>query len=162
MELPSPEGNVDWLRVWRRYLSFATLTNLVWELAHLPLYTIWTEALWPERLFAAVHCTLGDVLIATDSLVLSLAVVGDSRWPRDSFCRVALMATVLGIAYTIFSEWLNLVVRQSWAYSAWMPTLPMLGTGLSPLLQWLVLPPLGLAWARGKPARYTLKARTGA
>ena len=60
------------------------------------------------------------------------------------------MLTVLfGLAYTIFSEWLNVVVRASWGYSDWMPIVPIFGLriGLSPLMQWLVVPAAALALA---------------
>jgi hypothetical protein len=36
-------------------------------------------------------------------------------------------------------------IRRSWAYASAMPVLPWTGTGLSPVLQWLVVP--GLAFA---------------
>jgi len=52
------------------------------------------------------------------------------------------------VAYTIFSEWLNTAVRQSWAYSPLMPVLPIMGTGLAPLLQWIVVPSTALALTR--------------
>jgi hypothetical protein len=52
---------------------------------------------------------------------------------------------VLGIGYTVFSEWLNVDVRATWAYTEQMPVLPPLGTGLTPLLQWLIIPTL--TWA---------------
>jgi hypothetical protein len=51
----------------------------------------------------------------------------------------------LGAAYTILSEWLNVEIRRSWSYTATMPVLPFLGTGLTPLLQWLIVPTLALA-----------------
>ncbi len=51
-----------------------------------------------------------------------------------------------GLAYTVFSEWLNVNVRRSWAYSDLMLILPPFGTGLSPVLQWLVVPFVAL-WA---------------
>ena len=51
-----------------------------------------------------------------------------------------LTTVVLGIAYTIFSEWLNVPVWHTWSYSPAMPVLPWLGTGLAPTLQWLVGP----------------------
>jgi hypothetical protein len=52
---------------------------------------------------------------------------------------------ILGAAYTIFSEWLNVEIRRTWSYTAAMPVLPFIGTGLTPLLQWLVVPGLALA-----------------
>ena len=54
----------------------------------------------------------------------------------------------LMIAYTVFSEWINVSVLQSWAYSELMPVNPILGTGISPIAQWVFLPPFGRLWAR--------------
>jgi hypothetical protein len=54
-------------------------------------------------------------------------------------------AIILGAAYTILSEWLNVEIWRSWSYTAAMPVLPLFGTGLTPLLQWRVVP--GLAFA---------------
>ena len=75
--------------------------------------------------------------------------LGEANWPEAGFARVAVTATGLGVAaYTVVSEWLNTSVTQSWAYTKAMPTLPPLGTGLAPLLQWLLLPPVCLLAAR--------------
>ena len=51
------------------------------------------------------------------------------------------------LRYTVYSEYLNTVVRGAWAYTEWMPTVPWLGTGLSPLAQWLIIPTVTLIWA---------------
>jgi hypothetical protein len=61
---------------------------------------------------------------------------------------VASLTIVGGLAYTIFSEWLNTEIRGSWAYSAWMPTLPLIGAGLSPFAQWIAVPVVAFWWAR--------------
>jgi hypothetical protein len=58
---------------------------------------------------------------------------------------MAFTAIILGVAYTILSEWLNVEIWRSWSYTAAMPVLPLFGTGLTPLLQWLLVP--GLAFA---------------
>ena len=44
------------------------------------------------------------------------------------------------MAYTVWSEWHNVYRTGSWGYAAGMPLI--FGIGLSPLLQWLILPPL--------------------
>lgn len=137
-----------WLRVLRRYLLAIGVGNLAWESAQLPLYTIAYEGTAREIIFAVLHCTGGDVLIAGSALFGSLGVVGNGRWPRARFWTVATLAVLGGLAYTIFSEWLNTEIRGSWAYAESMPTLPLIGAGLSPLLQWLVVPPLAFWWAR--------------
>ena len=40
----------------------------------------------------------------------------------------------------MYSEHLNVDVRRSWTDSDLMPRLPLLGTGLSPIIQWVVIP----------------------
>ena len=112
------------------------------------LVTGGSRGLGREIAFAALHCTGGDILIATASLVLALVVAGQPGWPQESYRRVVMITVALGLGYTVFSEWLNLEVRQAWAYSDLMPTLPWLGTGLSPVLQWLVVPVVAFRWAR--------------
>ena len=89
-------------------------------------------------------------MIALSALILALVLVGDKTWPRRRFWRVAGAALVFGVAYTVFSEWLNVIVRASWAYSERMPVvrLPGFDIGVSPLLQWIVVPAIAFAAAR--------------
>lgn len=130
-----------------RYLVVIGAGNLAWEFAHMPLYTIWQTASGGQIAYAAIHCWLGDLLIAASCLGLAVLTTGRS-WPIVRFWRTALVATALGVASTIVLEWVNVDVLGNWAYAPSMPTLPILGTGLSPLLQWLVLPPLAFVLAR--------------
>ena len=141
-----------WLSAIRRYLAVIAVGNLLWEFAHMPLYTLWWTGTAGEIVFAAVHCTGGDVLIATASLVLALIAVGSPAWPSERFLPVAVAAMALGLGYTAFSEWLNIGVRRAWAYSDLMPVLPWFGTGLSPLAQWLVVPALAFRSVWPRPA----------
>lgn len=141
-----------WLPVFRRYVAAMAVANLLWEVAHLPLYMLWIDGSTDERIFAVIHCTGGDVLIAVFALLGALLVAGSQTWPERGYARVLVIAMALGVAITIYFEWLAVSVRQSWAYRDLMPTLPPLGTGLTPVLQWLVLPPLCLHWARRRVA----------
>ena len=137
-----------WLDAIRIYLLLTVVGHLVWETLQLPLYTIWETGTAREQAFAVVHCTGGDILIALSALVGALALAGDHAWPQAAFGRVAVLALAAGVVYTAFSEWLNVEIRQAWAYTEAMPRLPWLGTGLAPLLQWVVVPPLALLAAR--------------
>ena len=136
-----------WLQALRVYLALSLVLNLLWETLHLPLYTIWTTGSVREKAFAVVHCAIGDVMIAGLALVAALAVAGSNGWPIHRARQVFAITLMIGIAYTIYSEWLNTTVRQGWAYSPLMPVLPMTGTGLSPFLQWLAVPSLALSLA---------------
>lgn len=145
--IPAILPGAGWLAALRAYLAVTLVLNLVWETVQLPLYTIWNEGTAGSRASAVLHCTAGDVLIALAVLAGALVVVGNSAWPTQRAGRVAAMTMLAGLIYTVFSEWLNVEVRRSWAYSGLMPVLPPLGTGLSPVLQWLMVPAAALWWA---------------
>lgn len=136
-----------WLSATRRYLAVLALASLVWEALQLPLYTLWRTGSSGDLAFAVLHCTGGDVLIAGASLAGSLLLFGTVQWPESGFLAVAAPAIIFGLGYTVHSEHLN-TVNNAWAYSKLMPTLPVLGTGLAPLAQWVVVPMLAFAVTR--------------
>ena len=104
----------------------------------------------------------GDVLIALSAIVLALLLFGNSEWPRLGAGRVLLAVLAFGIGYAIFSEWLNIEVRQAWAYRDIMPVIPAIDAGLSPFLQWLVIPTAGYLWAiRRLPWQTSTKSAHG-
>ena len=124
--LPTP------LRPWVALaIGLAAIGHFLWEAAQLPLYTLWRTGTPREIAFALIHCTVGDILITTVTLTLAAAVAlaRHLRWPAFGW-RMVFTAIVPGAAYTIFSEWLNVEIRRSWSYTAAMPVVPFLGTGL--------------------------------
>jgi len=133
-----------WRHSWRpvllRYLLILTAMNLVWEFAQMPLYTLATTGTRREIIFSGLHCTVGDAMIGGVALVAALVIFGTGDWPSKGRLRVLAAALVFGLGYTIFSEWLNVEVRGAWAYSDRMPIVPIIGAGLAPLLQWLIVP----------------------
>lgn len=129
-----------------RYMTVMFAGNLAWEVAHVPLYTLWLPGTPAAIAYAVLHCTLGDALIAAATLGLALFTVGRG-WPERNSGAVAGVTIGLALAYTVFSEWLNISVRGTWAYRDIMPVLPPFGTGLTPLLQWIVLPLCAFLWA---------------
>ena len=132
----------------RRYLPWLAGLSLAWEIAQLPLYTIWNEGSAGYKAFAVLHCTAGDVLIGLVSLALALVITRAGPVASWNWAAIALLLVTIGVAYTVFSEWNNTVLRPAWAYSELMPVIRLGGVsfGLSPLVQWLLLPPVAL-WA---------------
>jgi hypothetical protein len=149
MTAPIEPGR-DWTRILRRYLAASAVLHLVWEVVQLPLYTIWSTGTLKQQAFAVLHCTVGDVVIAALALVSAWALAGRPTWPVAGALRVYGMCLAGGAGYTIYSEWVNVSVRASWAYSKLMLTVPLIGTGFAPLLQWLFIPTLALWIAIGR------------
>lgn len=146
--MPAEQGRqTDWVYALQVYLGVSTAAHLIWEILQLPLYTSWSTAAREQLAFAVLHCTAGDTMIAGLSLLAALTLFGLSAWPKANAKRVYWTTLVLGAGYTIFSEWLNTSVRGTWAYSDLMPVVPLIGTGLAPLLQWLVVPTLAYWFA---------------
>lgn len=135
----------------RRYLGVSVVANLAWEMLQLPLYTLWTTGTRKQQAFAVLHCTVGDAMIAGLSLLVALALFARGTWPSAGVARVYAASLAFGVCYTIYSEWLNTSIRGSWAYSDLMPVLPVIGTGLAPLLQWFAVPTLTHWIAVGRP-----------
>ena len=142
----------------RAYIGLAAIGHLAWEAAQLPLYTLWSTGTPRAIRFALIHCTGGDVLITTATFSAAAALARHWRWPAFGW-RMALATILLGAAYTILSEWLNVEIRRTWSYAAAMPVVPWLGTGLAPLLQWLVVPGLAFAITARRYHRITRRLR---
>ena len=136
-----------------RYVPLLGVLNLLWEIAQLPLYTLWEESPPPFVAYAVVHCTLGDVAIGTLALLIALIATRARAVETWRWRQVALFLVIPAVGYTALSEWINTVARAGWAYSALMPVVNFGGfeIGLSPLAQWLVIPPVALWLARRRP-----------
>jgi len=133
-----------WRWVTLRFVPWLAVLSLIWEWAHLPLYTLWRDATPGYLAFVVAHCTVGDILIGTSALLLSLLFV-----PTPTRTAVIVGMVAITVAYTVFSEWLNTSILENWAYSGLMPVLLINSTalGLSPIFQALLVPPAALAFA---------------
>jgi hypothetical protein len=89
-------------------------------------------------------------MIASSAIVAAILVGRSWSWPRKGWKQVALITIILGLVYTAYSEWFNVYVGHAWAYSTYMPTVRIgeIELGLSPLLQWLIVPIIALASVR--------------
>lgn len=129
-------------------LAYALLTLpmfAAWELAHAPLYTLWVERGAAAGVRAALHCTLGDALIAGSSALAG--VVATAAVPALRTCgRMAASVLAVGMLATMVIEWISVYQLGRWAYRESMPL--VFGIGLSPLLQWTVVPGIGMWWMR--------------
>lgn len=129
------------------WAALAFVLNLAWEIAQLPLYTIARDPSVARIAYAVLHCTLGDAIIAAASFLVAGFALKNSEWPLSHPRSGGAIATAFGLIYTAYSEWVNVYQVGSWSY---LPDMPLVfGIGVSPLLQWLVIPAVTVLILRG-------------
>lgn len=135
------------LAIWA---SLALFLNFPWEIAQLPLYTLWDDPDRARIVAYLFHCVLGDVLIAVSVYLLTAILFREIVWPMRRPWTAGAFMLAAGLGFTVFSEWYNVYRLGAWAYQPAMPLVA--GIGLTPLLQWAVLPTLMLFIVRRLPA----------
>ena len=118
--------------------ALAFVVSLAWEIGHVRLYTIWTEADGLLIAWSIFHCSLGDVLIALATFALAGLALWSVHWPISRPWLGGAIAVIGAMSFTAWSELHNVYHTGGWSYTSDMPTI--YGVGLSPLLQWLVVP----------------------
>ena len=135
---------------------FSLLLNYPWELIQMPLFLGMRESTQGAAIKACTFATLGDGVIMLLAYWGGALLVQDRRWIARP--RRAPILTMIGIAVaiTVFVERWAIVSAWGWRYAENMPVIPMLGIGLTPVLQWIILPPLLVWFVKRKLAGATL------
>ena len=145
--------------------GFSFGAHFVWEFLHAPLYQGLAEGTHWDGIKCCLLATLGDVVIAVVAYGAGAAATRDAWWLGNSaesrrerqHPRGVIAYLAIGLVITVVVEMLSVDAWGRWAYGPSMPTL--LGIGVSPLLQWIVVPLLVLWLARrhlGVPGRAAL------
>jgi len=120
--------------------GIAALFNYVWELAQSLLYvgTALLRNIW-------WHC--GIAAIGDGFLVLIVYTAGwlafrDAYWFVKPGWRGYLMIMIAGLILSSGIEFVAVNIFKLWAYKPTMPLFPVLGIGLAPVSQMVVLPSL--------------------
>ena len=121
---------------------FSFLLHFVWEFLQVPTYAGMAETTHWEGIKFCTTATFGDVGFALTAFWAASAVGASRQWIQKRRRVPFVVFIAVGIALTIAFEYYYTEVSLRWSYSGIMPLVPPLGTGLSPLLQWIVIPPL--------------------
>lgn len=136
-------GNPEWhdLRWWQPWAALALFTFLLqfaWEMLQVPFYRGMSGMPHWEGVRTCTIATMGDVAIMLGAYAAVAVVTRDRWWLHAPSTRALVSLVVVGEVITIVVESLNVYLWGRWAYAPAMPII--LGIGLMPLLQWLVLP----------------------
>lgn len=126
---------------------FALLLNFPWEVLQAPLFEGMAAAPHSAAIGACVQATLGDVVIMLLAHASVVVVTRRCRWVLAPSQGEVAGFLAVGVAITAMIEWLATWGHwvQTWAYSSAMPVIPGTSLGLSPLLQWVIVP-LTVLW----------------
>ena len=127
---------------------FGFLLNFVWEVTQAPLYALTglgTRDLVP---FIAIRwwVSFGDAFTIFVAYLVISAIFRNERWIAKKIVApwavflLGLMVWQAGI------EYFSVYIWHRWAYGILMPTI--LGIGISPLLQMLIVPPIAIFLSR--------------
>lgn len=122
--------------------GFGFLTHFVWEMLQIPWFTGMAAASHGSVVWLCIRATGGDVLILLASFWFASIVWGHRQWLLESNRKPAVILITTALVVTTVMEWLATGPLQRWTYADSMPIVPLLGVGLTPLLQWLLLLPL--------------------
>ena len=121
------------------------LLNYPWEMLQAPFFAGIAEMRHWDAVRECSWATVGDAALLVGGFWAGAVVQRSRAWmarPRPSAVAAFL---AFGVLATVALEWLATNLWDRWQYAPRMPVVPGLGTGLAPLLQWLLLPPL-LIW----------------
>ena len=127
------------------FLSF--FLNFFWEVTQTYFYTM-RESSFSTMLYGWLHCTLGDVIITLGSFWLISMMSHNRRWFLNLKRLNFILFILVGLVYTFFSEMVNVQIFRSWNYNEYMPIIPWMKVGLTPVLQWLIIPSTAILLVR--------------
>ncbi|MFU8818245.1 MAG: hypothetical protein ACNA74_00820 [Desulfurivibrio sp.] len=131
---------------------FALLLNYPWEFFQAPFFKWMPEMPHWEAVLFCTRATLGDLLLALIAFWVVAALRRDRAWILTPTLPAVLAFILTGVVVTVGLEWYATQIGGRWEYAESMPLLPLLGTGLLPVAQWTILPPLLLWLARRQMA----------
>lgn len=123
------------------------LLNFFWEVVQTYFYTL-RDSAFQTMLYGWIHCTLGDVMITLGSFWFVSMMRRNRRWFLKLNRLNVISFVLVGLVYTVFSEGLNVQIFKSLAYNESMVIIPWLRLGLTPFLQWVIIPPVALLLVR--------------
>ncbi|MCB2141357.1 hypothetical protein KQH29_00275 [bacterium] len=125
----------------------------MWQI---PLYEGMMETSHLKGVAFCTRAAAGDALIALVAYWAAAGVARDKLWLLSPGRRDWIIFLSIGTVITIIVEYLSTKILGRWGYAEIMPTLPIIETGLSPLAQWLIVPPIVLWLAK----RHVMGSRT--
>ena len=122
--------------------GFSFLLHFVWEFIQVPTYAGMAEMPHWNGVKLCLSATIGDVGFALTAFWVTSVFARSRRWILDPYPFAMAVFVAVGAALTVGFEYYYTEIALRWTYSELMPLVPLLGTRISPLVQWIVIPPV--------------------
>lgn len=139
---------------------YSFLLHFVWEFWQAPTYAGMVELNHWDGIKLCSSATFGDVGFALTAFWITSAAAGSRYWLQRPTTWQAVLFLGVGIVLTVGFEYYYTNISLRWTYSDLMPLVPPFGTGLSPLLQWIVIPLLVIWFSRNQLVEIEKKEHT--
>lgn len=118
--------------------------HFTWELSQAPLFSNMLTVTHVEGIRICLQATLGDMVIALVAFWVTAVAFRSRQWAAFPLPGAIAVFIGTGLLITVAIEFRSTEILGRWDYGPSMPRLPLIGTGLSPLLQWILVPSLVL------------------
>jgi hypothetical protein len=139
-----------------RLLVIALPLSFLWEMLQAPAFTGLPRP-WFAHAAVCSMAAVGDGLLVLALFMLGSRLFGDSHWVRPPRARRYLILVLIGILVQVGIEWVAVDRLALWGYQPGHPTVPLLGTGLLPILYAVVVVPLAFwtlaRWSQAREPR---------
>ena len=122
--------------------------HFTWEFLQAPLFISMETVTHIEGIRICLQATLGDMVIALVAYWAAAFLAGTRHWVGRPDNKALVLFVGVGLGITMAIEFLSTGILDRWAYGTAMPRLPLIETGLAPVLQWALIPTLVLWYMR--------------
>lgn len=134
---------------------FGFLTAFLWEMWQMPFYDQ-SGLAFMDMVRGCSLGSFGDAGIMVFAYRVAAAVTGSRNWIVDLPRKAVLLYLAIGLLITVAVEHIAINAEFGWRYSDLMPREPVFGTGLVPIVMWIVVPLVTL-WLVRRPAPSTIE-----
>ena len=117
--------------------TFAFLFNLTWELIQIPLYKAGSYSI--EHMAFCALASVADAILVLLLFFGTAVLFRNLFWIQDKKWQQMVIVILLGATGAVLGEMRHLSIG-SWAYADSMPIIPVVNVGITPVLQFMILP----------------------
>ncbi|MEO1169853.1 MAG: hypothetical protein AAFW97_14185 [Pseudomonadota bacterium] len=128
---------------------FGFLAAFLWEMWQMPFYDQ-SGLAFMDMVKGCSLGSLGDAGIMVLAYRAAAWIVGSRDWIIDLPRKAVFAYLATGLMITVAIEHIAINIEFGWRYSTLMPLEPVFGTGMVPIIMWVIVP-MATLWLVRRP-----------